>query len=233
MGRIAVVTGAGRGIGLELTGQLLEGGATVFAGTRGAPSTELSSLAAKHGDRLQPLVMDVADDEAVAEGARTVAGRVDHVDLLINNAGVYPEDSGGLERLDLDAMRQGFEVNTLGPLRVTRAFLPLMRLGSERKIFHITSLMGSIGDNSSGGSYAYRVSKTGLNMVSLNLSHELRAEGFVVLTIHPGWVQTRMGSDAAPLTVGASAAGILQVIDRSTTEDSGSFRSWDGRPLPY
>ena len=233
MGRVAVVTGAGRGIGLELTRQLLEGGATVFACTRVKDSEGLDPLSTKHGDRLQRITLDVADETAVKDGVRIVAGRVDHIDILINNAGVYPSDDGGLEQLDLDAMRQGFEVNALGAIRVTRGFLPLMRQGTEKKIFLMTSLMGSIGDNGSGGSYAYRVSKTALTMISRNLAHELRTDGFVVLAIHPGWVQTRMGGGAASLPVEESVQGILQLLDRCGAEESGSFRSWDGRILPF
>ena len=116
---------------------------------------------------------------------------------------------------------------------MTRALLPLLRRGSGKRLVQITSLMGSMGDNGSGGSYAYRMSKAALNMANVNLGHEFGHEGFVALTVHPGWVQTRMGGGAAPLRAEESVAGILRLTAEAGADHNGGFYRWDGRPLPF
>ncbi len=233
MTQVAVVTGAGRGIGLEACRQLGGRGFTVVGATRLAASPELERLVREGDGKIHHVVMDVADDRSVAAGARHVAEVVDHVDLLINNAGIYPKDDGGLERLDLQKILDAFDVNALGALRATRALLPLLRKGSGKRIVQITSLMGSIGDNTSGGSYAYRVSKTAMNMITRNLAHELGPEGFVSLAVHPGWVRTRMGGATAPLELGRATEQVLENALATGREDNGGFKGPGRADLPY
>ena len=233
MAEVALVTGAGRGIGLEACRQLAERGYQVLATTRVAASAELEQLVGAGSGRVRQVTMDVSDDDSVAAAARKLGGVVEHIDLLLNNAGVYPEDGGGVERLDLDKLRQAFDVNALGALRVTRAFLPLLRRGAGKRVVQITSLMGSMADNTSGGSYAYRVSKSALNMITCNLAHELGREGFLCLSVHPGWVQTRMGGAAAPLEL---SAAVEQVLENALSDDrsgSGGFKGPGRADLPW
>ena len=119
------------------------------------------------------------------------------------------------------------------PLRVTRALQPLLRAGKGRRIANITSLMGSMTDNSSGGSYAYRMSKAALNMATRNLAHDLGHEGFVVVTIHPGWVRTDMGGGAAPLSVSPATEDVLRAALETPAEENGSFKGPGRKTLPW
>lgn len=232
MDRIAVVTGAGRGIGLEFCRQLLESGAIVVACPRRPGSEGLAQLRRDRPDRAFEIPMDISDDASVAAGAEEIGRRVDRVDLLINNGGVYPHD-GSLESLDTDALVDAFSVNAVGALRVTRALLPLLREGRDRKLVQITSLMGSIADNGSGGSYGYRMSKTALNMAVRNLAHELGPEGFVALAMHPGWVQTRMGGSGAPLGPRDAVSSMLRTALAAGDDSNGAFLNYEGKALPY
>jgi NAD(P)-dependent dehydrogenase (short-subunit alcohol dehydrogenase family) len=229
-----VLTGASRGLGLEFTRQWLAAGHQVFALARDPRRSKgLTALGREHPESLVALPADVTDDESVREAARAVAERVQGLDILLNNAGV----GGGyasIEELDHDEVRQVFETNTLGPLRVTRALLPLLRRGRDpRRLVHITSLMGSIGDNQSGGAYAYRMSKAALNMASANLAHELRGHGIVSVVLHPGWVHTDMGGRGAPLAVDEAVGALIDTIDDLTLEHSGGFYDRLGEPLPW
>ena len=233
MADVALVTGAARGIGFESCRQLLARGYTVVGCPRTEASDELDRLAQQHPDRMFRIPMDVGDDASVARAAAEVGRVVDHVDLLVNNAGIYPEDDGGLERLELQKLIEAFDVNALGALRVTRAMLPLLRKGSGKRVIQVTSLMGSMGDNSSGGSYAYRMSKAALNMANRNLAHELGHEGFLCLAVHPGWVQTRMGGDVAPLEIGPAVEQILENALETGADDNGGFKGPGRTDLPF
>jgi len=233
MADVALVTGAARGIGFEACRQLLSRGYTVVGCPRTEASDELDRLAQQHPDRMFRIPMDVGDDASVAGAAAEVGRVVEHVDLLINNAGIYPKDDGGLERLELRKLTEAFDVNALGALRVTRAMLPLLRKGSGKRVIQMTSLMGSMGDNSSGGSYAYRMSKAAMNMANRNLAHELGHEGFVCLAVHPGWVQTRMGGGGAPLEIGSAVEQILENALETGADDNGGFKGPGRTDLPF
>jgi len=225
-----VITGANRGIGLELARQYLSRGDSVHAGVR-APSEagELSSLAEPSGGRLQLTACDVADEASVRAFAAAVAGPVD---VLINNAGVRSHPDS-LEQLDLDGAARTLQVNALGALRVTGALLPLLRRARGAKIVNISSELGSISGNSSGSSYGYRMSKAALNMASRSLAIDLKEEGIVAVALNPGWVKTDMGGSDAPLMVTESAAGIIRTIDGLTLQDSGGFFNFRGERLAW
>jgi len=233
MDSVAMVTGAGRGIGLELCRLMIERGDTVVACPRRSGSFELEALAEEHPDRLFRVPMDVREVASVNSAAAQIGRRVERIDLLFNNGAIYPDEDGGLERLDMDDLLAAFDVNALGPLRVVRAFLPLLRKGQGRRVIQITSLMGSIEDNSSGGSYAYRMSKAALNMAVRNLAHELGPEGFICLAIHPGWVKTRMGGAAAPLEVRDASAEVLGVALGAGADDGGKIKGPGGTTFRY
>jgi NAD(P)-dependent dehydrogenase (short-subunit alcohol dehydrogenase family) len=226
------ITGASRGLGLEFVRQLLNRGDSIDAGVRSpAEANQLQGLAREAGGRLRIHALDISDAKSVDAFAATV-GQGEPLDVLINNAGVYGKD-GKLTGLDYESMADTFTVNTLGPLRLTAALLPVLRRGSARRIIHITSNMGSIANNGEGGSYAYRVSKAAMNMAMRNMHLELRGEGFVTISMHPGWVQTDMGGPQAPLRPEESVRGMINVIDRLKAEDGGRFFSYEGQELPW
>lgn len=218
--KTAVVTGANRGIGLSLCRQLVARGDRVFAACR-RPSTELERSAATIISSI-----DVADPSSVAALAEKLRG--ESVDLLINNAGILTVESLG--RLDFERIRRQFEVNTLGPLRVTQALLPNLRRGS--KVAIITSRMGSIEDNGSGGYYGYRLSKAAVNMAGVNLAHDLRRRGIGVFILHPGLVATEM-TGGAGTSPEESAAHLLARLDELELEQTGVFLHANGEKLPW
>jgi NAD(P)-dependent dehydrogenase (short-subunit alcohol dehydrogenase family) len=216
-----VVTGANRGIGLELTRQLLARGDEVEALARDPDrARDLHALRPSHGASLTVLPCDVASDSSVRTYARTRPKKP--VDLLINNAAVYG-NSRGLEHEDTAELLRVLDTNAVGAVRMVRALFQALRDGRGKKIAHVSSSMGSIGENSSGGYYAYRMSKAALNMFSVTLAEEVRKHGLISVVLNPGWVQTDMGGAGAPVPVRDSAAGLLRVIDGLTAADSGKF----------
>ncbi len=170
---------------------------------------------------------DVTDRAAIEAFADTV--ETASIDLLINNAGILHNVS--LDNLDLESVRRQFEVNALGPLRVTHSLLPALKRGA--KIALITSRMGSIGDNESGGSYGYRMSKAALNAAGVSLARDLHARGIAVAVLHPGYVRTDMTGRSGLIEAEESAAGLLERIDRLTLESSGGFWHANGERLPW
>jgi NAD(P)-dependent dehydrogenase (short-subunit alcohol dehydrogenase family) len=223
----SVVTGANRGIGLEFVRQLLARGDTVEAAVR-APerADELRALEKSAHGRLHIHGCDVASDASVAALSRALGG--EPVDLLVNNAGTYGGKRQSVGDMDFADAVATFESNALGPLRVTLALLPNLRKGKGRKVVHLTSGMGSIGDNKSGGFYGYRMSKAALNMASRSLAMDLRDEKIVSVVINPGWVQTDMGGPGAAITAEQSVAAMLKQIDAATLGKSGAFLNWRG-----
>ena len=218
--KLAVITGANRGIGLELTRQLLERGVGVIAACRSS-SPELDSSGAEVVSGVE-----ATDDDSVKALAAAAGDR--SIDLLVNNAGILTRES--LEDLDFDRIRRQFEINSLGPLRVTKALLPNLSSGSLVAI--VTSLMGSMTDNGSGGRYGYRMSKAAINSAGVSLSHDLRDRGIGVLLLHPGMVATEM-TGRSGIPVEQSVSGLLARIDAFTLEQSGTFQHADGRSLPW
>ncbi len=217
----ALITGANRGIGLELTRQLRDRGARVIGVCR-EPSAELAAT----GAHVEAGV-DVTDPRAVAALAGRLRGQT--LDLLVNNAGLLAMDS--LDQLDEDAIRRQFEVNALGPLRVTAALAPLVRHGG--KIAFVTSRMGSMGDNTSGGMYGYRMSKAALNAAAVSIAHDLAARGIAVTILHPGYVRTQMTGGGGDIEPAEAARNLLARIDELTLASSGQFLHANGSPLPW
>ncbi len=222
-----LVTGANRGIGLELVRQLCNRGDDVRACARNpADARDLGALA---GDRVQLHRLDVTDAASVRALATELGSAA--IDVVFNVAGVYGADDQSLAAMADLAMAdvaRTYEVNAIGALRVVVALLPHVRRGAKKKLVHVTSGMGSISDNASGGNYAYRMSKAALNMMSRSLAADLRGEGIMSVVINPGWVQTDMGGRGAPTPVEDSVRGILREIDRATLAESGEFLNWKG-----
>lgn len=226
-----MITGANRGIGLALTTALLARGDHVVAAARDPSGGALKALAEKHPGFVTPLAIDVTSDKSVATAKAALGGRA--IDVLVNNAGIYgPRDRQSALDMDFDAWREVFEVNVYAPLRVAQAFLPNVEASKARKIVTISSQMGSLGRNPSG-SIAYRSSKSAVNMTMVAFGNEVRQRGVSVYLFHPGWVQTDMGGAGADIAPSQSATGLIGTIDASGTAESGSFRNWDGAPLPW
>ncbi|MFO0723565.1 MAG: SDR family oxidoreductase [Myxococcota bacterium] len=221
-----LITGANRGIGLSLTKQALAAGHHVIATAREPKAA--TELAALKGVEVLPL--SVEDGASVEALAKKLRGR--SIDVLINNAGTYGEhQSVG----DLDFQEAGlvYAVNALGPLRVTLALLDNLRAGQGKRVANISSMMGSIADNSSGGEYGYRMSKAALNMASKTLANDLARDGIRVVALNPGWVQTDMGGPNAPTPVDEAARGILQRVLGLSAQDNGQFVDYRGGYRPW
>lgn len=216
-----LVTGANRGIGLELCRQLKARGDQVIAVCRKG-SAELDAL----DIRIEPGI-DVSDAGSIAQLAKRLDGI--EIDVLVNNAGVSQAED--LDRMNFKGIEQQFAINALGPLRVTTALLPLLHDGS--KVVIITSRMGSIADNGSGGYYGYRMSKAAVNAAGVSLAHDLRGRGIAVALLHPGMVATEMTGKNG-ISPEDAVRGIIQRIDALTLETSGRFaHAGTGEQLPW
>lgn len=227
-----LVTGANRGLGLEFARQYAADGWRVFAACRDPASAgELQQLAAGSGGRIEVVALDVSDLASVRAAAQALSGTP--VDLLINNAGVGSPRGQRLGGLDYAAWARVLDVNTLGPMRVTEAFLEHLAAGGEKKLVTITSAMGSIADNSSGGSYAYRSSKAAVNMVVKSLSLDLAPRGITCIVMNPGWVRTDMGGPGGKISPAESIAGMRKVIAKLKPADTGKFFNYDGGDYPW
>ncbi len=222
---VALVTGANRGIGLELARQLKAAGHDVV-GTARNPD-EAKELAAL-GVRVMQL--DVTDAASVARLAEALKGTP--IEVLVNNAGVTGGGST-IESMDIEAARRAFEVNAIGPMRVTQALLPNLKAGSRRMVVSISSRLGSIAKNESGGYAGYRESKAALNMFMRSLAVEMKASDFICIAMSPGWVRTDMGGSSATLSPEESVSGMLRTLNALTPKDSGRYLSYDGSELPW
>ncbi|MEZ5466334.1 MAG: SDR family oxidoreductase [Lysobacterales bacterium] len=220
-----LVTGANRGLGLEYARQFAAKGYRVIGTARDPQgATALADIA----DRVEAL--DVADASSVA----ALAERLKDVpiDILVNNAGMFDRGDVSIDKVDFDVMEQTFQVNAFGPLRVTQALLPNLRLGQRKQIVNMSSQLGSV-QNSDGRWYAYRASKSALNQINKILSVELGPEGFVCVVLHPGWVRTDMGGAAATYSPEESVAGLIGVIEQLDSGKNGGYFDLKGQVIPW
>lgn len=224
-GKSVLITGANRGLGLEFARQLHAAGAKVIGTARRPESAdELKAL----GVRVEQL--DVTDPESVAALAAQLEGVP--LDVLLNNAGIFP-NRGSFEGEDPAEALRVFDVNTIGPLRVTQALLPNLRGGDRKLVMNMSSGLGSITNNGRGSSAAYRSSKSALNMLTKTMAMDLNSEGFIFVAMSPGWVRTDMGGESAQLSPEESVRGMLGVLAPLTPADSGKYMSHDGDELPW
>jgi NAD(P)-dependent dehydrogenase (short-subunit alcohol dehydrogenase family) len=229
---IVLVTGANRGLGLEFARQYAAEGWQVLAACR-APdaATDLQKLAAESGGQIRIIEMNVMDTASVRAAAATLKGEA--IDLLLNNAGVGGPPGQQLGNLDYAAWARVLDTNSLGPMRVVEAFLENVAQSRLKQIVTITSGMGSIEDNSSGGRYAYRSSKAAVNMVMKSLSVDLAPRGITCVVMNPGWVRTDMGGSGGKLSPAESIKAMRSVIAALKPEDSGKFLNYTGKPYPW
>ena len=225
-----LVTGASRGIGLEMVKELLTQGHQVIAACRNPDGArDLWEIQSDYKSRFRYLKLDVSSADSVAEFGAALKNET--IDVLVNNAGVLKGAGESLENLDFDSVTKSFQVNTMGPVRVTQILMPCLQRAKSPRVINITSLMGSIADNGSGGYYGYRMSKAALNMFGACLSKEVAK--ITTLQIHPGWVKTDMGGLKAPTERRDSVLGMIAVIKGATIKDSGRFLDFRGKELPW
>jgi NAD(P)-dependent dehydrogenase (short-subunit alcohol dehydrogenase family) len=232
MGPTILITGANRGIGLALATDLIKGGYHVLAATRSpAKAAALKKLSGKSLDIIE---LDVNSDGSVCAAASTVAALAPGLDVLVNNAALFPEEGDeSIFDMKLEHFREAFETNVLGVIRVTRAFFPLLAKGSQPRIVNISSGAGSVAGKDDHGYYAYSASKAALNMVTRAMAAEFRPKGICVVAMTPGWVKTEMGGPNAPLTPEESARAIARTITTLTMEKTSLFIDRTGREVEY
>jgi NAD(P)-dependent dehydrogenase (short-subunit alcohol dehydrogenase family) len=228
----ALITGANRGLGLEFARQYLADAWHVYAACRDPSSaSELRQLAEGTEQKLWIIALDVIDPVSITAAAAELEGRA--IDVLINNAGVGGPRGQRIGNIDYETWARVLEVNTLGPMRVAEAFIDNVAQSERKLIVTITSGMGSIGDNTSGGAFSYRSSKAAVNMVMRSLAIDLAPRGITCVVINPGWVQTDMGGPHATLTPAESVKSLRRLIERLGPGQSGKFFNHDGREYAW
>lgn len=225
-----LITGANRGLGLEFARQYAKDGWRVLACARNPNKwNELQTLVKGSSGRVTTHALDVTDFAQLERLAKEVQ---EPIDVLLSNAGIYARGAR-FGQLDYAEWERSFRVNSLAPIRLAELFVDHVARSQQRKIVNITSLMGSIGDNESGGSYAYRTSKAALNMGTMCLARDLKDKGITAVVLHPGWVKTDMGGEQAPIEPPESVAGMRKVIAKIGPAESGKFYDYEGDELPW
>ncbi|MFH2133993.1 MAG: SDR family oxidoreductase [Pseudomonadota bacterium] len=228
-----LITGANRGIGLEFCKQYAAAGWRVIACCRNLGKADaLNELAKQYPVQIEVHALDVTDHALIEQLSRTLSGEA--IDLFINNAGVYPSsDRKGFGHTDYAEWMDAFNINAMAPLKMVEAFIEQIARSQLKRIITITSQMGSVDDNSSGGSYLYRSSKAAANMVVKSLAVDLKDRGITSVAFNPGWVLTDMGGPNAMITVEQSVSDLRKVIDGLTLADTGKFIGNDGVVIPW
>ena len=227
----ALVTGANEGIGREVARQLAAKGFHVFIGARNINAGRKTAEAlAENGGKATFLKIDVADAESVSVAAREFAQLADRLDVLVNNAGIIVDGDSAILTTDDDLLRKTLETNTLGPLRVTRAFAPMLAKSSAPRVINVSSGGGQLADGADGWAPAYCISKTALNGVTSQLAAALPT--FAINSVCPGWVRTDMGGQSATRSVEEGADTIVWLAVDAPQELTGKFLR-DRKPLPW
>ena len=227
-----LITGANRGLGLEFARQYVSDGWQVYATCRNPDSaTELRRLTDIDFDKLRILQLDVSDFASVKAAGEKLAGQP--IDVLINNAGVGGAPNQTIGNINYEAWAKVLDANTMGPMRVSEAFVDNVARSERKTIVALTSGMGSISDNTSGGAFAYRSSKAAINMVMRSLAIDLAPRGITCVVVNPGWAQTDMGGPRATLSPAESVSRVRRLIDRLGLAQSGKFFNHDGREFAW
>jgi NAD(P)-dependent dehydrogenase (short-subunit alcohol dehydrogenase family) len=228
----ALITGANRGLGLEFARQYVADGWQVYAACRDpASASKLHRLAEGSDEKLRILAMDVTDPATIRAAATQLDGQA--IDLLLNNAGIIGPRGQTIGNIDYEAWANVFAINTMGPMRVSEAFVEHVADSDRKLIVTLTSGMGSIADNTSGGSVLYRSSKAAVNMVTRSLAIDLAPRGITCVVINPGWVRTDMGGINASLEPSESISRMRRIIATLGPEQSGKFFNHTGREYPW
>ena len=226
-----LITGANRGLGLGFAKKCLKKDEHVLATVRDIKgSEELLALKEKFPNNLEIFELDLLKESVGYTLENFLGDRP--IDIVINNAGVGSTNQH-FEAVSPKPWLEVLKVNLIAPLIITQSIINNVKKGSDKKIYFLSSQLGSIGDNASGGMYIYRSSKTGLNQVVKSLSIDLKPQGITVVSLHPGWVKTDMGGPNAPVSIDESIEGMMQVIDATDIRDTGRFLNYDGKELPW
>jgi NAD(P)-dependent dehydrogenase (short-subunit alcohol dehydrogenase family) len=227
-----LITGSNRGIGFEFAKQYLKKGWNVFACCRNPDNAkELQELANNHPNKLSIFKLDITNTDQITSLADKLKDKT--IDVFINNAGYFGHKNTNLTTLDAEDWLRVFESNTIAPILLTRAFIKQIEASDLKLVVAISSTMGSIAKNADGGEYIYRSSKAALNMANKTLAIDLKDKGITVVSMHPGWVKTAMGGEQAPLMPEESVSSMIDVIDKLTPKDNGTFINYDGTILPW
>jgi NAD(P)-dependent dehydrogenase (short-subunit alcohol dehydrogenase family) len=226
------ITGANRGVGLALTQAYLQQPEIQVMATCRQPAQahELATLREQYSDRLHMLALDVTDEAAYQPACHAALTTMGGIDVLLNNAAINPKISAATTfgQLQAATLNQVLYTNAVAPRLLTQALLPALQKRVQPRVIMVSSQVGSLGRNNSGENYAYRMSKSAMNMAARTLATDLRAENIISIAVHPGWVQTDMGGKTADITPEDSATGLLALIARLTSADSGKFFKWNG-----
>ena len=226
-----LITGTNRGIGLEFVKHYLKNNEKVIATCRNRNSAKDLLELKNTTSNLSLLELDVSKPNSIDEFTSKIANQP--IDTFINNAGVFGPRNIEFGNFNAKEWLDVFNINTIAPLLITQKILKNLRLGKDKKLVFISSKVGSIEDNTEGGMYIYRTSKTALNQVIKSLSIDLKEENFIVVALHPGWVQTDMGGPNALIDTKTSVKGMTEAIDNLTSKNSGKFYNYDGSAIPW
>ena len=226
-----LITGANRGIGLELTRQFSEDGWQVLACCRSPEDAEDLKVLAAEYPAVEMFLLDVTNYDQLAALSSQLKDRP--IDILLSNAGIYGPRGVSFGEVDAVAWRQVLEVNTIAPLMLAQAFIEQVAISRQKLVAMISSKMGSIADNGSGGSYIYRTSKTAVNQVVKSIANDVEGRGISAISLHPGWVRTEMGGPNGEIDVNESVAGLKQVLTGAGLAQSGQFFNFDGAVIPW
>ena len=227
-----LITGANRGLGLGLVKKYLENNEKVFCTTRNiSKSKELKLLKEKHTNNLEICELDLLDKNSPNILSNFLVNKP--IDLFINNAGVIGNSAQHFKSISLNPWIEVLKVNLIAPLLITQSIIKNIEKSSEKRIYILSSKVGSIEDNKSGGMYVYRSSKSALNQIVKSLSIDLKPLGISVISLHPGWVRTEMGGPNALISVEESVNGMFGVISNTNIKNSGQFINYDGTQIPW
>ncbi|MDH5392875.1 MAG: SDR family oxidoreductase [Gammaproteobacteria bacterium] len=232
MSRSVLITGANRGIGLQMVKQAVKNGWRVYACCRHPGGADaLINVASLTPGQVSIHVLDIAETAQIQALAYEL--RNTPLDWLINNAGVYGSMHHQFGKTDDHDWLKSFQINTIGPMKMAEAFVNNLEAATEKKIVTLSSKMASMADNRSGGSYIYRSTKAALNAVIKSLSVDLKARNITVLAVHPGWVKTDMGGPNAEIDAQQSVSAIFNIVETSTLQDTGAFYDIDATIIPW
>ena len=224
-----LITGANRGLGLEFVRQYSQLGWSILACCRNLSNSNELEILQKKFSSIEIFQLDVGNLNEIKDLSNTLKERT--IDILLNNAGIYR--SGALGSIDTEEWIESFKINTIAPYVVIESFLDQVMRSRQKKIVSITSKMGSIDDNTSGGSYMYRTSKTALNSMMRSMTYDLESKEISTLTLHPGWVKTDMGGSNAWINSTESVTGMIQQIEKLSQKNSGEYLDYSGKTIKW
>lgn len=228
-----LITGASRGIGLALTKKFLENNFTVYTLTTSIKD-ELKSLSVNYPDKLFNYICDVTKENTIIEAFNEISKKIEFINIIINNAAVHLEDRNkDINEMDFESIKRTFDVNSVGPLRIIKHFIPLLKKGRLKKIINISSEAGSIGDAWRKSEFGYCMSKSALNMASKILQNRFKEDNIKVLAIHPGWVSTDMGGKEAPILPDESAKKVYDLIIKEWKISDSIYYDLDGKEMNW